>query len=124
MIERNVLGEELLPCGTGPLTGFFRDGSCRTGPEDLGHHTICAVVTGEFLDHQRSIGNDLSTPMPQYRFPGLRPGDQWCVVAARWAEALAAGAACHVILESTHVSALEFVNLADLRRYAVTPGET
>jgi uncharacterized protein (DUF2237 family) len=81
VVERNVLGVDLEPCGTDPMTGFFRDGRCSTSPEDLGSHTICAVVTAEFLNHQRSIGNDLSTPMPQYRFPGLVPGDRWCVTA-------------------------------------------
>ena len=87
MTERNVLGEPLDPCGTDPLTGFCRDGCCSTGPQDRGLHTICAVVTAEFLDHQKSIGNDLSTPMPQYRFPGLVPGDRWCVTAANWLRA-------------------------------------
>ena len=85
--ERNVLGEELEPCGTDPLTGFYRDGCCNTGPEDLGSHTICAVVTAEFLEHQISIGNDLSTPRPEFRFPGLVPGDRWCVTAMNWARA-------------------------------------
>ena len=87
MGDRNVLGGELEPCGTDPLTGFYRDGCCTTGPEDLGSHTICAVVTAEFLEHQRRIGNDLSTPMPQFRFPGLVPGDRWCVTAANWLQA-------------------------------------
>ena len=85
--ERNVLGGELEPCGTDPMTGFFRDGCCNTGPEDRGSHTICAVVTEEFLAHQRSIGNDLITPMPEYAFPGLVPGDRWCVTAVNWARA-------------------------------------
>ena len=89
--ERNVLGGELEPCGTDPMTGFYRDGCCSTGPEDLGSHTICAVVTAEFLEHQASIGNDLSTPMPQYRFPGLVPGDRWCVTAINWLRAFDAG---------------------------------
>src|ERR1700720_2923723 len=84
MVDRNVLGGELEPCGGDPVTGFYRDGCCHTGPEDLGSHTICAVVTAEFLDHQRGIGNDLSTPMPQFGFPGLIPGDRWCVTAANW----------------------------------------
>jgi len=91
MTERNVLGGELEPCGTDPVTGFFRDGSCSTGPQDLGSHTICAVVTAEFLDHQRGIGNDLSTPNPMYGFPGLAPGDRWCVTAANWARAYVYG---------------------------------
>ena len=119
MTERNVLGGDLEPCGTDPVTGFYRDGCCNTGPEDVGSHTICAVVTAEFLAHQRSIGNDLSTPMPQYGFAGLSDGDQWCVCAARWAEALEAGFACPVVLESTHVSALEYVDLDDLKSHAV-----
>ena len=93
MGDRNVLGGELEPCGTDPLTGFYRDGCCSTGPEDIGSHTICAVVTSEFLEHQRTIGNDLSTPMPQYRFPGLVPGDRWCVTAANWLRAYQDGRA-------------------------------
>ena len=97
MGDRNVLGSELEPCGTDPLTGFYRDGCCTTGPEDLGSHTICAVVTAEFLAHQRSIGNDLSTPMPQFRFPGLVPGDRWCVTAANWLRAHHDGAAAPVV---------------------------
>ncbi len=87
MSERNVLGDDLEPCGTDPLTGFYRDGSCATGPEDLGSHTVCAVVTAEFLAHQRAIGNDLSTPRPEFHFPGLAPGDRWCVTAVNWARA-------------------------------------
>ena len=117
--ERNVLGGPLQPCGVDPVTGFYRDGHCATGPEDLGSHTVCAVVSTEFLAMQRELGNDLSTPRPEYGFPGLRPGDQWCVCAARWAEALEAGMACPVVLESTHLSALEYVNLDDLRAHAV-----
>ena len=93
MGDRNVLGGELEPCGTDPVTGFYRDGCCNTGPEDRGSHTICAVVTAEFLEHQRRIGNDLSTPVPQYRFPGLVPGDRWCVTAANWLRAHQDGAA-------------------------------
>ena len=106
-----MLGEELQPCGTDPLTGFYRDGCCSTGPEDLGSHTICAVVTAEFLDHQRSIGNDLSTPMPQFDFPGLVPGDRWCVTATNWARAHQAGAAAPVVLASTNEAVLEVVPL-------------
>jgi uncharacterized protein (DUF2237 family) len=117
--ERNVLGGELEPCGTDPLTGFFRDGCCRTGREDLGSHTICAVVSEEFLEHQRSIGNDLSTPMPQYRFPGLAPGDRWCVTATNWARAYDAGVAAPVVLAATNVAVLEIVPLAALRAHAV-----
>ena len=102
---------ELEPCGTDPMTGFYRDGCCSTGPEDLGSHTICAVVTEEFLAHQRSIGNDLSTPMPMYRFPGLVPGDRWCVTAVNWLRAYEDGAASYVVLASTHERALEIVSL-------------
>lgn len=117
--QRNVLGNDLEPCGTDPVTGFFRDGCCRTGPEDVGSHTICAVVTVEFLDHQRSIGNDLTTPMPQYRFPGLVPGDRWCVTALNWARAYEDGAAAPVVLASTHEAVLQIVPLALLREHAV-----
>ncbi|MEN3273069.1 MAG: uncharacterized protein V7636_1830 [Actinomycetota bacterium] len=124
MTERNVLGDELEPCGTDPLTGFYRDGCCSTGPEDLGRHTICAVVSVEFLAHQRSIGNDLSTPMPQYRFPGLVPGDRWCVTAVNWLRAHEDGAAAPVVLASTHERTLEIVPLDILRTYAVdVPGD-
>jgi uncharacterized protein len=119
MPDRNVLGGELEPCGIDPLTGFYRDGCCRTGPEDRGSHTICAVVTAAFLEHQRRIGNDLVTPMPQYRFPGLEAGDRWCVTAMNWLRAHADGAAAYVVLASTHERALEFVPLAALREHAV-----
>jgi uncharacterized protein len=117
--DRNVLGGELEPCGTDPLTGFYRDGCCTTGPEDLGSHTICAVVTAEFLEHQRSIGNDLVTPMPQYRFPGLTPGDRWCVTAVNWLRAHEDGAAAYVVLASTHERALDIVPLEALEQHAV-----
>ena len=117
--ELNVLGGELEPCGDDPVTGFYRDGCCRTGDEDLGSHTICAVVTAEFLDHQRSIGNDLITPMPQYAFPGLMPGQRWCVTARNWLRAHADGAAAYVVLASTHERALEIVPLETLREHAV-----
>jgi len=119
MADRNVLGGELEPCGTDPLTGFYRDGCCNTGPEDLGSHTICAVMTAEFLAHQRSIGNDLTTPMPQFAFPGLVPGDRWCVTAANWLRAHRDGAAASVVLASTHERTLEIVPLDVLRLYAV-----
>jgi uncharacterized protein len=117
--DLNVLGRPLEPCGTEPLTGFYRDGCCRTGPDDAGSHTVCAVVTGEFLDHQRSVGNDLTTPRPEYRFPGLNPGDRWCVVAVRWLQAHAAGAAAPVVLASTHARALDLIPLEVLRQHAV-----
>jgi uncharacterized protein len=127
MADRNVLGGPLEPCGIDPLTGFFRDGCCTTGPEDLGSHTICAVVTGDFLEHQRSIGNDLSTPVPQYGFPGLVPGDRWCVTASNWLRAHRDGAAAYVVLASTHIRALEVVPIEALREHAVDvpsgPGE-
>lgn len=119
MTERNVLGGELEPCSIDPLTGFFRDGSCRTGPRDAGSHTICAVVTAEFLEQQRRIGNDLSTPMPQYNFPGLTPGDRWCVTAVNWARAYNEGVAAPVVLASTNEKVLTIVPLAALREHAV-----
>jgi len=117
--EQNVLGGPLEPCGTDPLTGFYRDGCCSTGPDDLGSHTVCAVVTAEFLAHQQRVGNDLVTPRPEYRFPGLQPGDRWCVVAARWLEAYEDGAPAPVVLAATHERALEIVPLDALRENAV-----
>ena len=117
--DRNVLGGELEPCGIDPLTGFYRDGCCRTGREDRGSHTICAVVTAAFLEHQRRIGNDLITPMPQYHFPGLAPGDRWCVTAVNWLRAHEDGAAAYVVLASTHERALEIVSLAALQEHTV-----
>ena len=114
-----MLGGELQPCGTEPLTGFHRDGSCRTGPQDLGSHTVCTVVSQEFLALQRELGNDLTTPRPEYGFPGLRPGDRWCVVAARWLQAYRAGVAAGVVLAATNARALEIVPLSALRQHAV-----
>ena len=119
VFDVNVLGDPLQECGQDPLTGFHRDGCCRTGPEDLGSHTICAVVTAEFLEHQQSIGNDLSTPVPAYGFPGLHPGDRWCVTARNWLRAHADGAAAFVVLAATHQRALEIVPLDVLQAYAV-----
>jgi uncharacterized protein (DUF2237 family) len=119
MTDRNVLGGELEPCGLDPVTGFYRDGTCSTGPEDLGSHTVCAVVTAEFLDHQRSIGNDLSTPVPQYMFPGLRPGDRWCVTAVNWLRSHRHGVAAPVVLASTNERVLEIVTLGALEEHAV-----
>jgi len=116
---RNVLGGALEPCSSEPLTGFFRDGTCRTGPEDLGSHTVCAVVTREFLEQQRSIGNDLTSPRPEYWFPGLVPGDRWCVTAANWLRAHREGVAAPVVLASTHEGALDIVPLEALREHAV-----
>ncbi|WP_420417328.1 DUF2237 family protein [Pacificispira sp.] len=117
--QRNVIGEALMPCSVDPVTGFFRDGCCKTGPEDIGSHTVCAVMTAEFLDFSRRRGNDLSTPMPEYGFPGLNPGDQWCLCAARWREAYEAGCAPRVALLSTHERALEVCDLAALKDHAV-----
>jgi uncharacterized protein len=117
--DRNVLGEPLQPCGIDPVTGFYRDGTCTSGPEDIGSHTVCAVVSAEFLAFQQEVGNDLSTPRPEYGFPGLRPGDRWCVVAVRWMQAYAAGAASGVVLAATGARALEFVPLEALRQHAV-----
>ena len=118
-VDLNVLGQELEPCGTDPVTGFFRDGSCSTGPDDVGSHTVCAVMTEEFLAHQLRTGNNLQRPMPAYQFPGLVPGDRWCVVAARWLHAFQDGAAAPVVLASTHRRALEVVPLEALRQHAV-----
>ncbi|MGH8827855.1 MAG: DUF2237 family protein [Jiangellaceae bacterium] len=117
--ERNVLGGSLEECSADPLTGFFRDGYCRTGAEDVGSHTICAVVTAEFLAHQSSVGNDLITPRPEYDFPGLRPGDRWCVVAIRWLQSHEAGVAAPVVLAATHARALDVVPLELLQAHAV-----
>ena len=117
--ERNVLGGDLEPCGTEPLTGFFRDGCCTSGVEDLGSHTVCAVMTEEFLAHQVRTGNDLVTARPEYRFPGLVPGDRWCVVAARWLHAYREGVAAPVVLASTNRRALRLVPLEALREHAV-----
>ena len=119
MTELNVLGGELEPCGTEPMTGFFRDGHCHTGPQDVGSHTICAVVTAEFLAQPRAIGNNLSTPMPQYGFPGLSPGDRWCVTAVNWARAYDDGVAAPVVLASTNEKVLTIVPLEALREHAV-----
>ncbi len=114
-----MLGGRLESCSNDPVTGFYRDGCCRTGAEDLGSHTICAVVTEEFLEHQRSIGNDLITPMPQFRFPGLAPGDRWCVTAVNWLRAYEDDAAAFVVLASTHERALDIVPLTALQEHAV-----
>jgi uncharacterized protein (DUF2237 family) len=119
--NRNVLGGDLLPCSLSPLTGYYRTGSCQVGADDLGCHAVCCVVTEEFLAFSRAAGNDLSTPMPHYGFPGLKPGDRWCVCAGRWKEALDAGYACPVILEATSEAALQYVTRSILEEYAVEP---
>lgn len=113
----NVLGGELETCSRNPMTGFYRDGCCNTGPEDIGAHLVCSQVTEEFLEFSRAAGNDLSTPRPEFGFPGLSPGDRWCVCAARWKEALEAGVAPPVVLEATHVNTLDFVSINDLKRH-------
>ena len=115
----NVLGEPLVRCSEEPLTGFFRDGCCNTAPEDIGLHVVCIRATAEFLEFSRSRGNDLSTPRPELGFAGVKPGDQWCLCAARWKEALQAGAAPRVVLQATHAAALRVVKLADLKKYAL-----
>lgn len=119
MSELNVLGGDLEECSGDPMTGWFRDGTCRTAPGDVGSHTVCAVMTREFLDHQASIGNDLTTPMPMYQFPGLAPGDRWCVTAANWLRAHRDGAAAPVVLAATHEQALEVVPFETLQTHAV-----
>lgn len=116
---KNVLGTPLQSCSTRPLTGFYRDGCCNTGAEDLGLHLVCTQVTAEFLAFSQQAGNDLSTPRPEWGFPGLEPGDRWCVCVERWKEAYEAGVAAPVILEATHISALEFVDLETLKKHAV-----
>jgi uncharacterized protein (DUF2237 family) len=118
-MPRNVLGTELEPCCFQPLTGFYRDGYCRTGADDLGVHTVCAEMTEEFLRFSVARGNDLVTPVPEQHFPGLQPGDRWCLCVQRWTEALAAGVAPPVVLESTHMSSIEFASLDDLKSHAV-----
>ena len=118
-LARNVLGGPPEECGKDPLTGFNRDGCCGTGPQDVGSHTVCAVVTADFLAHQQRVGNDLSTPRPQYSFPGLQPGDRWCVVAIRWMQAYLDGAAAPVVLASTHERALDDIPLVALQENAI-----
>ena len=118
-MAQNVIGTELEPCSFDPLTGFYRDGCCNVGGDDLGVHAVCAVMTDEFLAFSKSVGNDLSTPMPQHGFAGLRAGDQWCLCAPRWQEAFEAGAAPQVRLRATHIAALEWTRLDDLKAHAV-----
>src|SRR5688572_22539837 len=117
--KKNVFGDALAVCCSAPLTGFYRTGCCETGPEDLGAHVVCVEVTAAFLEFSRSRGNDLSTPLPAFGFPGLKPGDRWCLCAARWQEALDAGMAPRVVLTATHERALEQLSLADLKRFAL-----
>lgn len=117
---KNVLGGELLTCSTAPMTGFYRNGCCDTGPGDTGLHVLCAEMTAEFLEFSRSRGNDLSTPVPEWGFPGLQPGDRWCLCVTRWREALDEGLAPPVVLEATHMSSLEFVSLEDLQAHAIS----
>ena len=117
--SRNVLGESLAICSIKPMTGFYRDGCCDTGREDAGSHTVCAVMTSEFLEFSKSRGNDLSTPVPEFGFPGLKPGDRWCLCAPRWQEAFEAKQAPRVVLRATHEAALTYCSLADLKRFAV-----
>ena len=119
--DRNVIGGALLECPAEPLTGFFRDGCCATGPEDVGSHTVCAIVTDQFLSFSRRVGNDLSTPQPQFGFAGLQPGDRWCLCAARWVEAHEAGCAPPVLLAATHERALELIGIDTLLAYAIEP---
>jgi len=117
--SRNVFGEQLESCSTNPITGFFRNGCCDTGPEDAGSHTVCVIVTDEFLEFSKSRGNDLSTPMPDFGFPGLKAGDRWCLCAPRWQEALEAGRVPRVVLRATHEGALSYCSLADLKKHAL-----
>lgn len=117
---KNVLGGPLKTCSTDPLTGFYRNGCCDTGPQDGGLHLVCAVMTDEFLEFSKAVGNDLSTPNPMYRFPGLKAGDRWCLCASRWREAFDAGKAPKVVLESTHMLALEFASLEELQEFAAS----
>ena len=118
--SKNVLGEKLQVCCTSPITGFYRNGSCETGPQDFGSHVVCAQVTEEFLNYTKSRGNDLSTPVPDYNFPGLKPGDKWCLCASRWKEAMEAGVAPPIDLSATHEAALKYVPLELLQEYAVS----
>jgi uncharacterized protein (DUF2237 family) len=115
---KNVLGTRLKSCCTDPMTGFYRDGFCRTGADDVGRHTVCIRATDEFLEFSKAAGNDLSTPRPEFGFPGVKPGDKWCLCVTRWQEALEAGMAPPVVLEATHESALQVVKLADLEQFA------
>ena len=123
-MAKNVLGTELQSCSLDPLTGFYRNGCCDTGAGDVGVHTVCARVTADFLDYSKSVGNDLSTPRPEYGFGGLQPGDQWCLCAPRWKEAFDAGMAPGVVLEATHAGSLEWMSLDELRQHAIDPSDS
>lgn len=116
--SKNVFGEKIIVCSEDPLTGFYRSGCCDSGPEDRGRHLVCAIMTEQFLEYSKSVGNDLSTPLPQYNFPGLNPGDRWCLCALRWKEAFEAGKAPKVVLEATNEGVLEFVTMDELLEYA------
>ncbi|MEM8894229.1 MAG: DUF2237 domain-containing protein [Bacteroidota bacterium] len=118
-MANNVFGEPLIPCSTSPMTGFFRDGCCETGEQDHGTHTVCAIMTEEFLIFTQSVGNDLSTPRPEYDFPGLKPGDKWCLCASRWMQAYHAGIAPKIVLEATHEKTLKYIKLDELVKFAV-----
>jgi len=119
MLQKNVFGEPLQTCSDSPMTGFFRDGCCNTGPQDFGSHTVCVVMTADFLEFSKKAGNDLSTPVSEYDFPGLKPGDRWCLCAARWQQAFEAGMAPKVVLSATNEGALDIVALKDLKRFAI-----
>jgi uncharacterized protein (DUF2237 family) len=121
-LQKNVLGGVLRPCSRDPLTGFFRNGCCETDAEDAGEHTACVKLTAEFLDFSKRVGNDLSTPRPEYDFPGLKPGQQWCVCAGRWIEAARAGVIAPLVLEATHESLLDYLPLEELKRISETQG--
>ncbi len=120
---KNVLGTELQTCSTDPMTGFYRDGCCNTGASDMGLHIVCIEATADFLEFSQAAGNDLSTPIEAYGFPGLVPGDRWCLCVQRWKQALDAGMAPRVNLQATHISSLEFVDLEDLQNHQITPDE-
>lgn len=122
-MAKNVLGGELKSCSVSPRTGWLRDGCCNTGPRDHGLHLVCVRVTAEFLAFSQRVGNDLSTPLPMYNFPGLKPGDRWCLCAERWTQAKEAGFAPQVVLEATHISMLEFASIEELQEYAVVSDE-
>lgn len=122
-MAKNIFGEPLIPCSMDPVTGYYRDGCCETGTDDLGTHTVCAVMDEAFLTYTKSRGNDLSTPIPAYDFPGLKPGDRWCLCASRWFEAYQAGKAPQVVLEATHEKTLSFIHLDELVKFAFKPVE-